>query len=181
MQLDRLPRIGRGTADTADSAGHCAACRQVRRGSGEIKGEGGLLKGKEEEANCVDPYSCSTGILTDGGRRDKNDLKKKKKRGGVRRTKCDWFQLLCTRTAGEGRRKKKDKNSSFHLINCSNFPPVCSSFLINEKLWTAAVWLFCQHNDTSEETPVSPCDGEKQLRVTGSPLRLPRRPPPVPS
>lgn len=40
---------------------------------------GELLKGKEEEANCVDPYSCSTGILPDGGRRDKNDLKRKKK------------------------------------------------------------------------------------------------------
>lgn len=99
MQLYGLPRIGRGTADTADSPGHCPACRQVRRGSAEIRGEWGnergeLLKGEEEEeeANCVDPYSCSTGILTDGGRRDKNDLKKKKKSG--KRTKCDWFQLL---------------------------------------------------------------------------------------
>lgn len=83
MRLYGLPRIGRGTADTADSPGHRAACRQVRRGSGEIRGRvggWGLLKGEEDEANWVDPYSCSTGILTDGGRRDKNDLKKDKKK-----------------------------------------------------------------------------------------------------
>lgn len=81
MRLYGLPRIGRGTADTADSPGHRAACRQVRRGSGEISGGWeGLLKGEEDEANWVDPYSCSTGILTDGGRRDKNDLKKDKKK-----------------------------------------------------------------------------------------------------
>lgn len=41
------------------------------------------MKGEEEEANCDDPYSCSTGILTDGGRRDKNDLKKRRKKKEV--------------------------------------------------------------------------------------------------
>lgn len=94
MRLYGLPRIGRGTADTADSLGHRAACRQVRRGSGEISGGwGGALKGEEDEANWVDPYSCSTGILTDGGRRDKNGLKKRQKKSR-KRTKCGSFQHL---------------------------------------------------------------------------------------
>lgn len=67
---------------------------------------GELLKGKEEEANCVDLYSCSTGILPDGGRRDKNDLKKKKK-WKKRKVRVNSTPLSKDSRGGEEKKRQK--------------------------------------------------------------------------
>lgn len=66
------------------------------------------LKGEEEEANWVDPYSCSTGILTDRGRRDKNDLQKREKKGEEEKKKVEPVPApLSKDRSRRGREKKK--------------------------------------------------------------------------